>query len=129
MGVKLKLPCRVALPYEFARFMREVVAAIDKGDMCAWTESDDLLQCTRGYGGLYDQAEGRYGFEYLADDDEKRRSQGEREICWYFDLDRSQIRDIATGKVNEIDLWRCEPDCGRRFPRSNYPCDVCDFLD
>jgi hypothetical protein len=121
MCVRPKLPADEMIPGGFAHFMRDVVALIDEGDEVAWMESDDLLQCERAYGGLYDEANGRYGFAYFVDDDE------DSDICWDFDLDRQQIRDIASGKVTQIQLWRCEPDCYRRFPRSDYYCAECDF--
>ena len=127
MPISTKTPVRENLPDGFVHFMREVADAIDRSDEAAWTESDDLLQCRRGYGGLYNQAEGRYGFEYLVDNGEELRDEGGQEICWYFDLDRQQIHDIAYGKVTQLQFWRCEPDCGRRFPTSDYYCEVCDF--
>ena len=125
---RAKLPVRETIPPNFAHFMREVVAALDREDPAAWTESDDLLQSDRGYGGLYDQALGRYGFEFLLHGDEESR-EAERPICWYFDLDRQQLRDVASGKMTQIELWRCEPDCGLRFARRDDYCDLCDPAD
>lgn len=107
--------------------MADVVKAIDDRDESARMESNDLLQCEdfRGYGGLFDAAEGRYGFEYLADDSEEERERDDP-ICWDFHLNRQGIRDIANGTISLLDMWRCEPDCGRRFPKSDYYCPVCD---
>lgn len=131
MPIRPKVPVLELVPEAFAGFMRDVVTAIDQGDVSAWTESDDLLQSGedwRGYGGLYDAINGRYGFEYLVDDSDENRERG-RSVCWYFDLSRQQLRDIASSKVTQMQLWRCEPDCGRRFPKSDYPCDVCDPVE
>lgn len=125
MPTRTKLPVREMIPREFAHFMSAVVAAIDQGDMSAWAESDDLLQCERAFGGLYDKVNGRYGFAYFVDSEEEV----EFDVCWYFDLDRPQIRAIASGEITHLDLWRCDPECGRRFPRSDYPCEVCDPSD
>lgn len=130
MPIRPKIPVSEIVPSAFADFMRDVVAAIDQGELSAWMVSDDLLQTRdrRGVGGLYDKVEGRYGFEYLVDDSEENIER-DRSVCWYFDLDREQIRDIASRNVTQVQMWRCEPDCGRRFPKSDYPCDVCDPVD
>lgn len=129
MPIRPKVPVQEMIPKEFAHFLRDVVAAIDDGDAAALMESDDLLQCDRAYGGLYDKSNGRYGFQYFVDDDEDACDESGFEICWYFDLDRQQIRDIAGGKVTQLQFWRCEQDCRRRFPMIDYYCDACDSLE
>ena len=128
MPIRPKLPVTEAIPEAFAILMRDVAAAIDDGDESAWMESDDLIQPQdfRGYGGLYDSVEGRYGFEYLVDDSQENRERSPP-IAWDFDLNRQEIRDIANGTISRIDMWRCEPDCGRRFARSDGYCPACDF--
>lgn len=110
--------------------MADVAKRIDEGDESAWMESNDLLQCEdfRGYGGLFDAVEGHYGFEYLADDSEEERERDDP-IRWDFHLNRQQIRDIANGTITQIDMWRCDPDCGRRFPHRDYYCPACDPPD
>ena len=124
MPVKPKAPVCETIPDEFACFMGEVRVLIDRGDPSALIESDDLLQCERAYGGLYDSAAGRYGFAYFVDDDRK----ADASLCWEFDLDKQEIRDIAAGEVKEIQMWRCAAhDCGRRFPRVDSYCAECDF--
>lgn len=105
--------------------MRDVVALIDAGDEAAWMQSDDLLQCERIYGGLYDETQGRYGFTYFANDEE-RDDEEEFDVCWEFDLDRQQIRDIASGKTTQTQMCRCDPDCGRRFSGGEGYCPACD---
>jgi hypothetical protein len=124
MPTKPKLPVIEAVPEAFAQFMRDVVVLIDAGDAAAWMESDDLLQCERIYGGLYDAELGRYGFTYFAN--EERGEDEEFDVCWELDFDRQEIRDIASGKVTRTQMWRCESDCGRRFSANDGYCPACD---
>lgn len=121
MPITRKQPVVETVPDAFACFMRHVAELIDHGDLAAKTESDDLLQTERAYGGLYDSENGKYGFAYFVDDD------ADIGICWYFDLDREQIRDIAAGRLRQMQMWKCEGhDCGRRFPHADYYCEECD---
>lgn len=124
MPIGRKTPTREKIPQGFAVWMREVTALIEERDPLVLTESDDLIQCERGYGGLYDVAGGRYGFQYLVNDYDADGFA----ITWDFDLDEQQIRDVAAGKLTHVDMWRCESrDCGRRFLRIDSYCEECDF--
>src|ERR1041385_2454048 len=124
MPIRPKLSVHEIIPDGFMHFMRYVVALIDEHDEAAWMESDDLIQYEQHYGGLYDEANGRYGFEFCVQYNE---DEDEFAICWEFDLDRQQIRDIASGRVTQAQFWRCDPDCGRRFQGADGYCAVCDY--
>jgi hypothetical protein len=66
----------VAIPRHFVDFLREVAALIEAGHEATTCQSDDLLQCDRAYGGLYDATNRRFAFRYFIDD----------EVKWDFDL-------------------------------------------
>ena len=123
VALKQKVPIHEEIPEAFVESMREVALLIERGDSAATIESDDLLQCGRVCGGLYDEENSRYGFGYLANDyDEDGYA-----ILWYFDLDGQQIEDIAAGRLTSLDMWRCKAsDCGRRFCHPDAYCEQCD---
>lgn len=128
MTIRSKVPCIGIIPEPFICFMRDVAAKIEQRDIAAWMESDDLLQSREAYGGLYDEAKGRYRFECSVNERECEDNDAP-DVCWYFDLDRQQIGQIANGRVTQLPLWRCAPDCGRRFPWADYYCPSCDRVD
>jgi hypothetical protein len=114
-----KLPVVIHVPEPFRAFMREVKQLILDGDDAATIESDDLLQCERAYGGLYDAENNRFGFRYFPGDD--------TQPTWDFDLSRDDIFRIAAGEMTQMTLYRCKDDrCRCLVPRPEWYCTNCD---
>jgi hypothetical protein len=108
------------LPRAFTEFMQHVDHLISIGDPRTTMESDDLLQCDRVYGGLYDRAGRRFGFRYF---------HGEK-ATWEFDLSAQEIADIASGRVTQVSLWQCSGGkCGCYYAAEDAYCPHCDSLD
>lgn len=120
MSRKPKQSVTVQLPSAFVDFMHDVNQRIEDGDEAATTiESDDLLQCDCGYGGLYDIDGQRYGFCYFHTDD----------ATWDFDLDAHQIAQIANGTLTAINLWKCLSDkCDCLYATEDSYCTHCDSI-
>jgi hypothetical protein len=120
MPRKPKHPVTIELPSAFTDFMREVHQQITEGDKAATTiESDDLLQCDRIYGGLYDVAGRRFGFRYFHTDD----------CTWDIQLDAEQIAQIAVGPLTSVNLWQCSGGkCGCLYESQESYCMHCDSI-
>lgn len=117
---KPKRSVTVELPSDFTSFMRDVIQRIADGDEAATTiESDDLLQCDRVYGGLYDVAGQRFGFRYFHADD----------ATWDLDLDAQQIAQIANGTLTALNLWQCSGGkCDCLHAAKDSYCAHCDSI-
>ncbi len=120
MPRKRKHKVTVELPTEFVGFMRHVNELICDGDETATTlESDDLLQCECVYGGLYNAAEGRFGFRYFLTDG----------ATWDLDLNAQQIAKIANGTLVALDLWQCPGrTCDCLYATEDSYCMHCDSI-
>lgn len=120
MSRKPKERVVIELPSSFVDFMRDVNQQIADGDKAATIiESDDLLQCDRVYGGLYDVAGQRFGFRYFHTD----------EATWDFDLDAQQIAQIANGSLTSVTLWQCSSaKCGCLYATEDSYCTHCDSI-
>lgn len=120
MSRKPKRSVVVDLPSAFTDFIRDVNRRIHDGDKAATTiQSDDLLQCERVYGGLYDIAGKRFGFRYFHSDD----------ATWDFDLNAHQIAQIADGTLTALALWQCSNGkCDCRYATEDSYCMHCDSI-
>ena len=110
----------IKLTSAFTEFMRDVNQRITEGDEAATSiESDDLLQCDRVYGGLYDVAARRFGFCYFHTDDD----------TWDFDLDADQIAAIANRTITHLNLWQCAGgECDCLYATEDSYCTHCDSI-
>lgn len=119
MPRKPKTLLAVELPPAFTEFMKHVHHVISIGDDAATTESDDLLQCGRVFGGLYDRTKRRYAFRYFHNDD----------ATWDFELDARQISQIAAGTLTEVELWQCSSgNCDCLYSTEDSYCTHCDSV-
>jgi hypothetical protein len=122
MPPKPKIAVQCAVPPEFADYMQEVSDQIARGEKQAISiVSDDLLQSSKipCYGGLFDVAEKRYGFWF-------RLSDGS---TWLLQLQGEEISSIASRKVTDISMWRCDSEnCSTRFATASSYCSKCDSI-
>jgi len=109
----------VGIPDVFVEFMGHVAALIDGGDESTTIESCDLLQCDCIYGGLSDGETGRFTFRYFHAAD----------ATWDVSLDASEIADIASGCLRQLNLWRCaNGSCDCLYPTEDSYCPHCDSI-
>jgi hypothetical protein len=83
---------RFTIPDEFRAFMREVAAKVDWGDR-AELVGPEAVSHECGRGGLVPNSD-TFRFTYLVKDDGGR---------WEIELSEQQIRDIASGLIDEVD--------------------------
>jgi hypothetical protein len=112
----------LAMPADLREFLVGVDELIGAEDELATTESDDLLQCERAYGGLLDKGGFRYGFTYFPDKGIRHK--------WEFCLSAYQINAVAAGGLSTLDLWCCtSPDCKSGFEDKAETCFYCDYIE
>jgi hypothetical protein len=112
----------VAIPAELSEFLAEVNRLVEARDELATTESDDLLQCDRAYGGLLQAGGARYGFTYFPEPGIRHK--------WEFDLSASEIADLALGRSTTLKLWFCRsPECRSGFQDAEESCFYCDYVN
>lgn len=112
----------VAIPAELSAFLVEVSRLIEAHNELASTESDDLLQCERAYGGLLQEGGDRYGFTYFSQPGIRHK--------WIFELSASEIAEVASGRRETLNLWFCRsPECRSGFRDEEESCFYCDYVD
>lgn len=117
MPIHTKIRVREALPADLIEMMKEVELTTEEGDY------DDLLQWNNCVGGLTDTVKRQFSFAYFP-----IISDGHADVSKMWDIlfSQEQIHAIATGALMEIELWRCETDCGNRFWNPESHCQFCD---
>lgn len=101
-----KTQVQVPIPPPLQEFFRELLTKIQAREFETIRESDDLIQsqaaeggpCTI-FGGVADAQAGRFGFTYFPTDDDQ--------VTWEFLIARQEIEQIAAGKKDHLDLWKC----------------------
>jgi hypothetical protein len=93
---------RLAISAEFRLFMRDVVAKIDWLDDRALLVGPEALVHECGRGGLLANSE-RFRFVYIA-----RDGHG----LWSVELVENQVRDIASGRLDEVEARQLDPTRG-----------------
>jgi hypothetical protein len=122
---KIKMP----IPQPLRLFLRDVHDRIQAGDKASLRESDDLFQANpadggpcAAYGGLGDAKAGLFGFSYFPDDQEN-----DGDVTWEFRVTREEIQQIATGKKDQLELWKCaSADCPLLHATETAYCSFCD---
>jgi|APIni6443716594_1056825.scaffolds.fasta_scaffold07700_2 hypothetical protein len=110
----------VPLPQEVIEAIREVSAAIKRGDENTTFPSDDCIQIGCLCGGLMDEHSDRFYFSVHLDDN--------RPYTWDIALFRSEIDAISEGDQSSLDLWCCSnPDCGFKSYIEHITCSWCDY--
>jgi hypothetical protein len=55
---------------------------------------------------------------------------GDERARWFLSFDRSEIEDIADGRLTELGLYCCvAPECGCKFREPDEHCAYCDYVD
>ena len=119
MARKPKQVVTVQIPNAITEFMVQVQKLILAGDKSTTIDSDDLLQCSKVYGGLYNTPQRLFGFRYFYSDDE----------TWDFQLAATQIAAIAEGDLSELVLWQCAGGrCNCFYATEDSYCKHCDSV-
>ena len=120
--IQQKISQEVTIPEELRSFLQEVDELIRQQDELATTESDDLLQAERAYGGLIEEGTDRYQFTYFPGEDTRP--------TWELEMTATEISAIAKGQIAALSLWRCPNiNCGSHFASAEGVCFDCDYLD
>jgi hypothetical protein len=91
---------RFTITQEFRAFMREVAGKVDWVDDRSMLVGPDALVHECGKGGLIEGSD-RYRFMYFSNDGHGR---------WEIELSGQQVRDIATGVLDEVDATEQDPN-------------------
>jgi hypothetical protein len=120
--IQPKINLEVVIPDDLLRFFREVDVLIKQNDDLVTIESDDLIQTEFVYGGLIKEGSDLFGFTYFPEENTRPK--------WGIELTASEIAEIASGKMQALNLWKCQnPDCGSHFSSANETCFDCDYID
>jgi hypothetical protein len=107
------------------RLLKEVLYInhlIVKKDKSAIEECDDCIQDEHLCGGLWDKKSQLYGFTFYPDSN--------TDVFWRFEVTKKQIAEIAKGKINYMDLWKCNnPACGNYHAHEKDQCSFCNPID
>ena len=117
---KAKRRERVAIPLDLREFLTHVQRLMEAGDEAATRVSDDLLQCECAYGGLLEEGGCQFDFTYFPESGVRHK--------WLLVLDRSEVEDIASGQMTELEMWACaDPACHSKFRDPKETCFYCDY--
>jgi hypothetical protein len=116
---------KVPIPAELRDSLREVLGLIQqaKHDPEFMLDYDDAIQIGAVCGGRYGEKARPYVLTYFPEGQEKRGR-------WYLTLHRTEIEDIADGRLTEIMMFCCtSPECRRKFREEKESCLFCDYVD
>ena len=118
-----KVPVRETIPARFVDIIKHVARLIESGDESTTIESDDLLQDDEHdyCGGLTDPERQLFSFAFHPGPEDDNTE-------WTFELSKAQIDDIASGRLTQLDMWRCpSADCANRHADPDGYCGECDW--
>lgn len=117
-----KIPHILTIPDELRAFLKDVNAQIEAGGEETKIESDDLIQSRNAYGGLVDATAGLFCFRYFP--------VAEADLTWDMCFNRDELRDIATGQMKQVTLWKCDNGaCACLYECEDAYCSNCDTQD
>lgn len=115
---------KVAIPPDLRDSLREVLELIRRArrDPDVVLGYDDAIQTKRLTGGKFGKKDRPFVLTYFPDGDRERGR-------WHLALHRTDIEDIAEGRLTEITMYCCTAaDCRCKF-RDDEPCFYCDYID
>lgn len=116
---------KVPIPAELRESLREVVERIRQArrDPDVVLDHDDAIQVGAVCGGRIGRPPRPYVLTYFPEGDRQRGR-------WYLTLHRTEIEDVADGRMTELTLFCCtSPDCRCKFREENATCFFCDYED
>lgn len=125
MQLKPKDRRKVAIPADLRESFRQVFALIQQArhDPDISLGFDDAIQVGRVCGGKFGKKPRPFVLTYFPEGDSDRGR-------WYLTLHRTDIEDIADGRMEEITLYCCtSPDCRCKFREADGRCSYCDYAE
>jgi hypothetical protein len=116
---------KVPIPAELRDALREVVELIRQArrDPDVVLDYDDAIQIGAVCGGRIGRQPRPYVLTYFPEGDRQRGR-------WCLTLHRTEIEDIAEGRMTELTLFCCtSPDCRCKFREETGTCFFCDYED
>lgn len=116
---------KVPIPDELRESLQEVFELIQEArhDPDIMLDFDDAIQVGSVCGGRYGKKPRPYVLTYFPEGDRERGR-------WVLTLHRTDIEDIADGRMTEITMYCCtSPECRCKFREADEHCFYCDYVD
>src|SRR5665213_2283329 len=116
---------KVPIPDELRDSLREVFELVQeaKHDPDIHLDFDDAIQVGAVCGGRCGSKQRPFVLTYYPDGDAERGR-------WFLSLHRTEVEDIADGRMTEITMSCCtSPDCRSKFREAGDYCGHCDYVE